>query len=86
MASFAIRGLEYKEANLLYASEHAAGTLTDADFVEWAALIRNHQQHHADGRMVTEEEYGHAARAVHALIDSVTLLTDAQREELRNPR
>ena len=73
----------YEQVNQVYADAHIAGTLTDADYVEWIAQIRNHQQHHADGRL-EEVEYKHALRASHAFIDKMSYLTDAQRERLRD--
>ena len=99
------RGMSYSysEANKTYTDAHMAGTLTDADYVEWIVLVRdslqtainiyrhpkiyhqqvrNHQQHHADGKL-DEAEYNHACRALNAFVDSATCLTDVQREKLR---
>ena len=45
--------------------------------------VRNHQQHHADGKL-DEAEYHHACRALNAFVDSVSCLTDVQRKELRS--
>ena len=44
--------------------------------------VRNHQQHHADGKL-DEAEYNHACLALNAFVDSVSCLTDMQRKELR---
>ena len=52
-------GMNYSETNQVYAAAHAAGSLTDADYVEWIVAVRNHQNHHADGRL-EEAEYKHA--------------------------
>ena len=76
------RKLDYEEANQAYTDKHAAGSLSDADYVEWIALVRNHQQHHADGKL-EEAEFSRASFAVKAFVHGVSCLTDAQREELR---
>ena len=44
--------------------------------------MRNHQQHHADGKL-DEAEYNHASHALNAFVDGVSCLEDTQREELR---
>ena len=74
---------EYEEANRIYTDAHAARKLNDADYVEWIASIRNHQQHHADGRL-HEAEYNHASCAAYAFIEGVTCLTDEDRAKLRD--
>ena len=77
-----VRGKGYTEANSAYMDALSAGTLTDADHVEWITLIRNHQQHHADGYL-EETEYKYASAAAHAFIDNMTCLADEQRVTLR---
>ena len=34
------RGMNYDEAHKAYADAHMAGTLTDADYVEWLVSVR----------------------------------------------
>ena len=41
------------------------------------------QQHHPDGRKITEDEYADARKAACAFIDHATHLSEAQRHELR---
>ena len=69
--------------NKEYEAALAAGELNDTDLIEWVVRIRNHQQHHPDGRKMTEEEYTDARKAASAFIDHATHLSDAQRDGLR---
>ena len=36
------RGMSYSDAQRTYADGHTAGTLSDADYVEWITMVRNH--------------------------------------------
>ena len=74
---------DYTAGNKEYEAALAAGELNDTDLIEWVVRIRNHQQHHPDGRTMAKEEYVDAWKAAAAFIDHATLLYDAQRDELR---
>ena len=34
------RGMSYNDANMMYADAHTAGTLSDADYVEWIVSVQ----------------------------------------------
>ena len=78
------RGMGYEQVNKIYSDAHVQGTLSDVDYIEWLAAVRNHQSHHADGRL-EEAEFNHASQVVNAFVEGTThtCLTDAQRDELR---